>query len=56
MIDLLGGLNDQIIELIENKYYFTMHVPRRSGKTILLHSLMYKINTERENICLVFSL
>ena len=56
MIDPLRGLNDQIVELIENKYYFTMHAPRQSGKTTLLHSLMHKINAERENICLVFSL
>ena len=56
MIDPLRGLNDQIIELIENKYYFTMHAPRQSGKTTLLHSLMHKINAEGENICLVFSL
>ncbi len=56
MIDPLRGLNDQIIELIDNKYYFTMHAPRQSGKTTLLHSLMHKINAEGENICLVFSL
>ena len=56
MIDPLRGLNDQIVELIENKYYFTMHAPRQSGKTTLLHSLMHKINAEGENICLVISL
>ncbi len=56
MIDPLRGLNNQIIELIKNEYYFTMHAPRQSGKTTLLHSLMHKINAEGENICLVFSL
>ena len=56
MIDPLRGLNEQIVKLIKYKYYFTMHAPRQSGKTTMLHSLMHKINGEGENICLVFSL
>ena len=56
VIDPLRGLSDEIIDLIKNEYYFTMHAPRQSGKTTLLHSLMHKINAEGENICLVFSL
>ena len=56
MIDPLRGLNEQIVKLIKDKYYFTMHAPRQSGKTTMLHSLMHKINGEGENICLVFSL
>ncbi|MEI6139620.1 MAG: AAA-like domain-containing protein [Mariniphaga sp.] len=56
IIDPLRGLNEQIVKLIKDQYYFTMHAPRQSGKTTMLHSLMHKINGERENICLVFSL
>ena len=56
IIDPLRGLNVQIVKLIKDKYYFTMHAPRQSGKTTMLHSLMHKINGEGENICLVFSL
>ena len=56
MIDPLRGLNEQIVKLIKDQYYFTMHAPRQSGKTTMLHSLMHKINGEGENICLVFSL
>jgi hypothetical protein len=56
IIDPLRGLNDQIVKLIKDQYYFTMHAPRQSGKTTMLHSLMHKINAEGENICLVFSL
>ncbi len=56
VIDPLRGLSDEIVDLIKNEYYFTMHAPRQSGKTTLLHSLMHKINAEGENICLVFSL
>jgi hypothetical protein len=56
IIDPLRGFNDQIVKLIKDQYYFTMHAPRQSGKTTMLHSLMHKINAEGENICLVFSL
>ena len=56
IIDPLRGLNEQIVKLIQDQYYFTMHAPRQSGKTTMLHSLMHKINAEGENICLVFSL
>ena len=28
MIDPLRGLNDQIVKLIKDQYYFTMHAPR----------------------------
>ena len=56
MIDPLRGLNQEIEKLISDKYYFTMHAPRQSGKTTLLHALMHKINAEGRNICLVFSL
>ena len=56
IIDPLRGLNEQIDKLIKDQYYFTMHAPRQSGKTTMLHSLMHKINGEGENICLVVSL
>ena len=56
MVDPLRGLNQQIVKLIADKYYFTMHAPRQSGKTTMLHALMHKINAEGQNVCLVFSL
>ena len=56
IIDPLRGLNEQIVKLIQDQYYFTIHAPRQSGKTTMLHSLMHKINAEGENICLAFSL
>ncbi len=56
MVDPLRGLNDTIFDLINNEYYFTIHAPRQSGKTTMLHALMKKINIEDERVCLVFSL
>ncbi len=56
MVDPLRGLNDTIVDLINSEYYFTIHAPRQSGKTTMLHALMNKINTEGERVCLVFSL
>ncbi len=56
MVDPMRGLNDTIDDLINNEYYFTIHAPRQSGKTTMLHALMKKINAEAERVCLVFSL
>ena len=56
MVDPLRGLNDIFVDLIQNKYYFTIHAPRQSGKTTMLYALMNQINAEGERVCLVFSL
>ncbi len=56
MVDPLRGLNQQIVKLIADKYFFTIHAPRQSGKTTMLHALMHAINAEGQNVCLVFSL
>jgi len=56
MVDPLRGLNKMIWDLIENKYYFTIHAPRQTGKTTLLRALMNQINNEGNRICLYFSI
>lgn len=56
MVDPLRGLNDMIVDLIAKDYFFTIHAPRQSGKTTMLHALMNKINAEGERVCLIFSL
>ena len=55
MVEPLRGLNNTIIELIRNEYYFTIHAPRQTGKTTLLRALMNQINAEGTRICLYFS-
>jgi len=55
MVDPLRGLNNTILELIQNEYYFTIHAPRQTGKTTLLRALMDQINAEGSRICLYFS-
>ncbi len=56
MVDPLRGLNETILELIRNEYYFTIHAPRQTGKTTLLRALMNQINAEGQRICLYFSI
>ena len=55
MVDPLRGLNQTILDLIQNEYYFTIHAPRQTGKTTLLRALMNQINTDGHRICLYFS-
>ncbi|MCX6277548.1 MAG: ATP-binding protein [Bacteroidetes bacterium] len=55
MVDPLRGLNKTILDLIDNKYYFTIHAPRQTGKTTLLRALMDQINADGARICLYFS-
>jgi len=55
MVDPLRGLNNTILELIQNEYYFTIHAPRQTGKTTLLRALMDQINAGGNRICLYFS-
>ncbi len=55
MVDPLRGLDETILSLIANKYYFTIHAPRQTGKTTLLRALMNQINTDGNRICLYFS-
>ncbi|KJJ85753.1 ATPase domain protein, prokaryote domain protein, partial [Candidatus Omnitrophus magneticus] len=54
MIDPLR--NQKIIfDLIEKKQYFTIHAPRQTGKTTLLHELAHRLNKEGKYVSVVFS-
>ncbi|KJJ85510.1 ATPase domain protein, prokaryote domain protein, partial [Candidatus Omnitrophus magneticus] len=54
MIDPLR--NQKIIfDLIEKTQYFTVHAPRQTGKTTLLHELAHRLNKEGNYISVVFS-
>ncbi|KJJ85114.1 ATPase domain protein, prokaryote domain protein [Candidatus Omnitrophus magneticus] len=54
MIDPLR--NQKIIfDLIEKTQYFTIHAPRQTGKTTLLHELAHRLNKEGNYISVVFS-
>ena len=55
MVDPIRGLKDEIYDLIKKKQYFTIHAPRQTGKTTLLHALARQINKEAEYISVVFS-
>jgi len=56
MVDPLRGLNKLIFDLIENKYYFTIHAPRQTGKTTLLRSLSLQLNLSQKYVAVHFSL
>jgi AAA+ ATPase superfamily predicted ATPase len=56
MVDPLRGLNKMILELIDNKYYFTIHAPRQTGKTTLLRSLSHELNLSQKYVAVHFSL
>jgi len=56
MVDPLRGLNKMIFDLIENKYYFTIHAPRQTGKTTLLRSLSLQLNLSQKYVAVHFSL
>ncbi len=56
MVDPLRGLDKAILELIENKYYFTIHAPRQTGKTTLLRSLSLQLNNSQKYVAVHFSL
>ncbi|MDR1872411.1 MAG: hypothetical protein LBS60_10935 [Deltaproteobacteria bacterium] len=45
-----------IDEMIEGKYYFTLHAPKQSGKTTYLKSLTNRINLEGKYYALYCSL
>ncbi|KJJ85141.1 ATPase domain protein, prokaryote domain protein [Candidatus Omnitrophus magneticus] len=54
MVDPLR--NQKIIfDLIEKTQYFTIHAPRQTGKTTLLHELAHRLNKEGNYISVVFS-
>ncbi|KJJ84395.1 ATPase domain protein, prokaryote domain protein, partial [Candidatus Omnitrophus magneticus] len=54
MIDPLR--NQKIIfDLIDKTQYFTIHAPRQTGKTTLLHELAHRLNKEGNYISTVFS-
>ena len=56
MVDPLRGLNETILELIQNEYYFTIHAPRQTGKTTLLRSLSHELNLSQKYVAVHFSL
>jgi len=55
MADPLRGLKDEIYSIIEKKQYFTIHAPRQTGKTTLLHALAKQINKDGVYISVIFS-
>jgi hypothetical protein len=56
MVDPMRGLNKTILDLIDNKYYFTIHAPRQTGKTTLLRSLSIQLNLSKKYVAVHFSL
>jgi hypothetical protein len=54
MLDPLPRLKD-VEQLIENKYYFTLHAPRQTGKTTYLHALSQKLNKNASYITVTVS-
>jgi predicted AAA+ superfamily ATPase len=55
MVDPLRGFEKAIYRLISKEEYFTIHAPRQTGKTTLLHALAHKLNDEGEYVSTVFS-
>ncbi len=54
MVDPLKRLQE-VVQLIEQKLYFTLHAPRQTGKTTYLHALARELNAEGKYIALVVS-
>ncbi|KJJ85761.1 ATPase domain protein, prokaryote domain protein, partial [Candidatus Omnitrophus magneticus] len=54
MIDPLRNQNI-IFDMIAKRQYFTIHAPRQTGKTTLLHELAHRLNKEGNYISVVFS-
>ncbi|KJJ84659.1 ATPase domain protein, prokaryote domain protein, partial [Candidatus Omnitrophus magneticus] len=54
MIDPLRNQKN-IFDLIKKEQYFTIHAPRQTGKTTLLHELAHRLNKEGNYISVVFS-
>ncbi|KJJ85996.1 ATPase domain protein, prokaryote domain protein, partial [Candidatus Omnitrophus magneticus] len=54
MIDPLRNQNI-IFDMIGKRQYFTLHAPRQTGKTTLLHELAHRLNKEGNYISVVFS-
>jgi hypothetical protein len=54
MVDPLKRL-DEVMNLIEQKLYFTIHAPRQTGKTTYLYAMAGKLNAEERYTCLVVS-
>ncbi|MCU0287868.1 MAG: ATP-binding protein [Acidobacteria bacterium] len=54
MVNPLKRMKD-VVELIEQKFYFALHAPRQTGKTTYLHALARKFNAEGKYIALVVS-
>jgi len=54
MVDPLKRLDD-VLKLIDQKLYFTLHAPRQTGKTTYLYAMARKLNAEDKYIALVVS-
>jgi len=54
MVDPLKRLRE-VESFIDQKFYFTLHAPRQTGKTTYLHTLARKLNLEGKYIALVVS-
>ncbi len=48
MLDPLRGINDKLMDLINDEQYFVIHAARQSGKTTLLKQLTRDINAAGE--------
>lgn len=55
IVDPLRGFETEIMGRIKSNEYFTIHAPRQSGKTTLLHALSKTINDEGEYLSFAFS-
>jgi hypothetical protein len=56
MLDPLRGIGDELMNLIDGRYYFVIHAARQSGKTTLLWGLVDAINAKGDYYALYCSL
>ena len=56
MIDVFGRGGNEVLDLINEKFYFVIHAARQSGKTTLLWELTDRLNAEGEYYVLYCSL
>ena len=56
MLDPFRGIENELMDLVDEGHYFVIHAARQSGKTTLLQELARKINEQGEHYCLYCSL
>jgi hypothetical protein len=56
MVNPLRNIKEEVMSLIERKYYFVIHAARQSGKTTLLKELARKVNGKGKYYALYCSL